>query len=305
MRHTYEFSDSLQTVNDANEPRARPHGWRFGLVALLAGALGCGPGVGSTTSAGEGTGLTEAADGSTSEASGLSATSTSGASADTTEGDPPANCSIYLQDCPPRQKCVPYTNGFPSALPWNDTKCVDVARNPNHVGDPCTAPQGFEAGIDDCDATSICYPVDVGRTTDGYCVAMCSGTEEAPVCDTCQVCLSNDTQTIALCTDRCSPFGGPCSPPGSACYALADAFACIPAGSGLQGDECDAVNACDPGLGCFGFPPPPGCAGDACCTPYCDLGDPKSCDGATGTTCAAVVGSPPPSCPGADVGACL
>jgi pyruvate/2-oxoglutarate dehydrogenase complex dihydrolipoamide acyltransferase (E2) component len=56
-------------------------------------------------------------------------------------------CDVFAQDCDPGQKCVPWAEGGGGA--WNATKCVDITGD-GAPGDPCTAPEGGVAGIDDC-----------------------------------------------------------------------------------------------------------------------------------------------------------
>ena len=183
----------------------------------------------------------------------------------------PMNCDIFAQDCEPGQKCVPWG---PEGSSWRGTKCVDVTGD-GAPGDPCTAPEGPVAGIDDCDATSICWDVDDNNS--GTCIAQCTGTLDAPMCPT-TFCSLNSDGTIALCFPGCDPLIQDC-PGDDLCLPDADDFICVLDASGDQGqmnDPCGFPNACDKGHLCLA-PADVSAAcdpqADGCCTPFCELPD--------------------------------
>jgi hypothetical protein len=71
---------------------------------------------------------------------------------------------------------------------------------------------------------------------------------------------------------------------GEGCWGIDQDFVCAPDASGemgAYGDPCEYLNVCDPGLACI--PPEfvPGCSAAGCCSPFCYLGQPNNCPGAT------------------------
>jgi hypothetical protein len=178
-------------------------------------------------------------------------------------------CDPFAQDCPPGQKCAPYAQGGSA---WNATKCVDVTGD-GGPGDPCTAPEGGTSGIDDCGPGWFCWEVAVDDQ--GYCVALCTGSIEAPACEVGYQCAFFGD--APLCLIRCDPLMQICL--GETCLPYEDGFICVGDESGDAGqanDPCAVFNACDPGLVCL----PPETASSACdlqafgcCQPYCQLPD--------------------------------
>jgi len=185
-------------------------------------------------------------------------------------------CDHFAQDCPPGQKCVPWADDGGSN--WNATKCVDVTGD-GAPGDPCFAPEGAAAGIDDCAVGSICWNVD--QTLHGTCLRQCAGTPEAPICPQNSFCEFTAEHIIALCLTDCDPLQQDC-PGGDLCIPIPDTshFICVLDASGDLGqanDPCEFADACDPGLVCIDpldassacDPRSPGC-----CQPFCQLSDP-------------------------------
>ena len=191
-------------------------------------------------------------------------------------GDSTIECDTFAQDCPPGQKCVPWAEGGGGA--WNATKCVDVTGD-GAPGDPCFAPEGGVAGIDDCAFGSICWDVD--QTFHGTCVRQCMGTPDAPICPQKFFCVITAEGAINLCLPNCDPLLQDC-PGGDLCLPHLDdsGFQCVLDVSGDLGqanDPCEFANACDKGLLCIDAldassacdPRSPGC-----CQPFCQLSDP-------------------------------
>lgn len=197
-----------------------------------------------------------------------------------------AACDNWAQDCPEGQKCMPYADNGTNA--WNSTKCVDVKPEANQPGDPCTVEGSGVSGIDDCDLGAMCWEVDP-QTMQGTCVAQCTGTPEASVCQNGNTCFVSNEGVLNLCLPLCDPLAQDC--PGTGlCIPNPknnEEFTCILDASGEEGqafDACEYINACDKGLLCAN--PTLGTECDAaaigCCLPFCPLDEvPANCPGAT------------------------
>jgi hypothetical protein len=224
--------------------------------------------------------------------------------------DPIELCSVWDQDCPEGQKCMPWSNdGQPT---WNATKCVDLDPDAGQVGDPCTVQGNGVSGVDSCTTSAMCWNVDPS-TNMGTCIGFCDGTENNPICDDPQTtCSITNDGVLILCLPLCDPLLQEC-PDGQGCYGIIDGYVCAPDVSGEMGafgEPCEAINVCDEGLECMpaaGVPDCPGAMG--CCTEFCDLSNPNAtdeCAGASGgQMCmpAFEAGSAPPGYE--DVGYCL
>ena len=223
-----------------------------------------------------------------------------------TDGLPPFECSTWDQDCPEGEKCMPWANDGGNA--WNATRCSPVVPDPNAPGEPCMVEGSGVSGIDDCDATSMCFNVDP-ETNQGTCHAFCTGSETNPMCaGECEVCPISGDGVLAICIPTCDPFAADC-PAGSACYlAYDDSFLCVPDASGesgAPGDTCEFVNACDGGTMCLDAGWLPECEGNNCCSPFCTVGDPTPCAVLPGTECVPVYeDGQGPECSPPDVGVC-
>ncbi|RMG98163.1 MAG: ribulose phosphate epimerase [Deltaproteobacteria bacterium] len=189
-------------------------------------------------------------------------------------------CDPVAQDCPEGEKCTAYsTDGDgPPAAPWNANKCVPVM-GMGQAGDSCDIEGGKYTGVDDCDVGLICLQTD-DDGKGGACVAFC---EPGMTCeDPNAECAVYNDGSLPICLVTCDPLLQDC-PQGQGCYAAAGggAFICFKfsgmAGEGLQGDECNYVNACSPGTACLAPESVSGCgAQGGCCSPYCDLTDPNA-----------------------------
>lgn len=199
-------------------------------------------------------------------------------------GSHPDFCDPFAQDCPPDQKCTWWNLG--EGTDWKGTKCVDVARDPALVGEPCVAPNGGFAGDDDCERGAMCFEVD--DNGDGECIALCGGNEQEPTCPADSACVVSSS-ALALCIETCDPIAQDCEP-GDACIPHhTDEYFCIIDASGDLGqlhDPCEFSNTCDPGFVCAGSPSASECDQKVtgCCQPYCDLDMPDTCTG-VGQTC--------------------
>jgi len=194
-------------------------------------------------------------------------------------------CSVWAQDCPRGEKCMPWANDGGSV--WNATRCSPVDPNPDAVGESCIVEGSGVSGVDSCDTFSMCWDVDP-ETNEGTCVAFCQGTEANPSCaDPATVCTSSNEGVLTLCQPLCNPLADEC-PAGQGCYGIGDAFVCAPDGSGdggAVGDPCNSINGCDPGNACVNPEMVPGCTGSGCCSSMCEAGDDSACS--EGQSCVA------------------
>ena len=185
-------------------------------------------------------------------------------------------CDNWAQDCPEGQKCTAYIAGGGGA--WDATKCVDVAKEPDAVGDECTS-EGAASGVDSCVKGAMCWSVDDMGV--GTCVALCTGSPDAPVCADDVACVIANDGALNLCLPACDPLLQDCLDPNEVCYPINDGFTCAPDASGEEGqanDSCGFINVCDKGLMCAdaafvggGCEPP----ATGCCTPFCEFPDGK------------------------------
>jgi hypothetical protein len=182
-------------------------------------------------------------------------------------------CDVFKQDCDPGQKCTFWIEGGGGV--WNATKCVNITGD-GAPGDPCTAPGGGGTGIDDCALGSLCWDVD--EDNHGICIALCTGTPDAPVCPSNSTCSITSEGVLNLCIPDCDPLIQDCAG-DDLCIPSNGEFLCVLDASGEMGvvnDPCEFPNACDKGLVCL----PPSDASSACdprasgcCQPFCELPD--------------------------------
>jgi len=190
---------------------------------------------------------------------------------------PGIECDIWLQDCPVGDKCMPWAAGGGS---WDATMCTPVDPAAVPTGDVCEVVGSGTSGIDNCELGAMCWGVDA-VTLEGTCVEMCTGSPMAPVCGPPDTnCVISNGGVLILCLPGCDPLLQNCPDPGDACYPIGDEFSCAPDASGadgVDGDPCEFINVCDPGLMCAGAAALEGCFGSGCCTPFCDLSLPDPC----------------------------
>lgn len=186
-------------------------------------------------------------------------------------------CDPWAQDCGEGDKCTWWASD--GGTSWNATKCVEVARDPAKVGEPCVAEDGLN-GVDNCDIGAMCWGVDANG--DGECIGLCTGDENNPTCPDGFQCKFGST--LALCIPECDPLAQDCSA-GNTCVPEGDAYLCVIDPEGASGglhDPCEFVNQCDIGLFCDLPTAASECQQDqaGCCQPYCDLDKPNPCTGA-------------------------
>ena len=187
------------------------------------------------------------------------------------DDSPKPDCDPFAQDCPEGQKCAAVISDGGSA--WDATRCVDVIGT-DKPGEPCTM-EDVASGVDSCIEGAMCWDVDVEGV--GECVAQCTGSGEAPVCENNETCTLSSEGVVNLCFPTCDPLLQDCPHPGDACYPVINSFSCEPDASGPEGqanDPCEFINVCDPGLMCVDSVfAGKGCseAPNGCCSPFCKL----------------------------------
>jgi hypothetical protein len=201
----------------------------------------------------------------------------------------PAWCDIFDPDsCPEGEKCTAYSlNG---SL-WDRNGCLPVMGD-KQPHEPCMAFGDYPGvnGLDDCAKGAMCWSVDPG-THEGYCIGFCFGDAGNPTCDPGYVCPIGGDATLPLCRPNCDPVlaGADCPGADETCVALDFGlgelpFTCVREGSGAPGDVCSLGNPwnndCDPGLFCAAKEDVPGCPMSGCCSEFCDVNAPNTCEGA-------------------------
>ncbi|PCC75523.1 hypothetical protein SAMN02745121_00063 [Nannocystis exedens] len=192
-------------------------------------------------------------------------------------------CDPWVEDCPQGQKCMPWASD--GGNHWNALKCVDIAPNPDGLGEPCSVIGSPVSGEDTCDKHMQCFNVDPD-TLQGTCLAMCTGTPDKPGCEQPDaICSLSGDGVLALCLPQCDPLAPDCRP-GDTCipHPKGSGFVCVIDAGGDEGqlfDACEFTNFCDPGLLCIGPKLASECdpAETGCCLPFCDLTAPPSCPG--------------------------
>ena len=183
-------------------------------------------------------------------------------------------CDHFAQDCPEGQKCVAYADDGGNS--WNALKCVDVTGT-DKPGEPCTSESSISGlnGIESCIEGAMCWNTNAEGV--GHCIALCTGSLEAPVCPNGTCTLGGEV--LNLCLGTCDPLLQDCASSADLCIPNGDSFVCVLDVGGEEGqanDPCEFANVCDPGLWCLD--PATGGAGcdpaaGGCCTPFCEFPD--------------------------------
>ena len=190
-----------------------------------------------------------------------------------------AMCDPFAQDCPEDEKCTAFAT-TPGTCCVDANKCVPVTGTKVEF-DPCTR----TADNDDCAKGFFCMTGSSGMTGEGFCMRFCSVADAASCPE--GTCMSWNDGVLPICEyDGCDPLLQDC-PNGVGCYPGAvDGFICTASGAdvgaGNDGDACQAITSCNPGLTCVGADALAGCNDASCCTPWCDTtGDASQCPEAT------------------------
>lgn len=194
-------------------------------------------------------------------------------------------CSVWAQDCPDGEKCVPFDSSGSNV--WDAYKCVPVMGS-QQAGDPCWY-GGLVEATDDCDASSFCFDtMEVDGQQVGTCFTQCTGTPDEPMCPVESTCAISGAGVLSLCIPTCDPLVQDCGD-GDGCYWTVDNFNCVVTTLDIPtGEPCGFINDCAPGNLCTDTAVLPECEDAACCTSYCDLqlGD-AECAAQPGTACVA------------------
>lgn len=213
---------------------------------------------------------------------------------------PPGDAWCNLS-CPEGEKCMPWAND--GGTQWNALRCAPIDPDAGAPGEACLVEGSQWSGIDDCDATSMCWQVDP-KTNGGTCHAFCGAVPEQGVCADGYDCVVLPID-VPLCVVSCDPLASLCDE-GQLCLPSGSGFTCLAHdGTGVAlGEPCDVPGACD-GAGLCAFGPAFSCGnapGQGCCAAPCDVDAPGPCDG-PGSICEAWFPlRPPPEL--AHLGAC-
>jgi len=180
-------------------------------------------------------------------------------------------CDVWAQNCPPGDKCTAWAEGGGGA--WNATKCVKVTGD-GAPGEPCTVVDSGVSGIDDCAFGAMCWDVDLNHH--GTCIALCTGTIDAPKCLPGFHCPIFSDGVLNLCFANCDPLLQDC-PGDDLCIPDPGGtnFSCVIDASGDLGqtnDSCEFANACDKGLNCSNTATASSACergSTGCCQPFC------------------------------------
>jgi hypothetical protein len=184
----------------------------------------------------------------------------------------PGMCDPGLQDCPVvDEKCTAYVTE-PGDCCVDRNECVPIIGN-KMVGETC---ERTEVN-DDCAKGLFCARSPSGSTGDGVCLEFCVPNLPGD-CEFGGVCVPLNDGVMPLCLAECDPLLQDCPLP-MGCYPAGDKFVCaMPEpmdGAGSDGDLCDRLQGCLPGLVCVGNATA-GCPVDACCTSLCDVTGPDT-----------------------------
>ncbi|MCR9165259.1 MAG: hypothetical protein ACE37F_26900 [Nannocystaceae bacterium] len=204
-------------------------------------------------------------------------------------------CDPAAQDCPRGQKCTSYVQTA-GGNTVDATHCVEVIGD-DQWGEQCDRMESN----DTCAAGFFCMTDVSGNTGEGRCLEYC---EVNQPCEFGGECFAFNDGALPVCEVTCNPLTPDC-PSGQGCYAAFDDFVCaIPGpadGQGADGDPCNTIQSCNPGLVCRSGTA--GCAAEAaCCTPWCDLSEGNTGCSEPDESCIQALEDPPPGLE--DVGYC-
>ena len=200
-------------------------------------------------------------------------------------------CSVWDQDCPEGDKCMPWANDGGNS--WNALRCAPVDPDPAAPGEPCVAQESGVSGLDNCEVGSMCWDVDP-ETLEGTCVAFCTGSEDAPECPPTDYCMIANEGVLILCLPVCDPLAGDCEGDDICRHQSGLAWICLPPAGDLAGygEPCTNTFECGAGLHCASSMQMEGIgacslAEPGCCTNFCDANEAGAdCpDAGLGQTC--------------------
>lgn len=201
---------------------------------------------------------------------------------DPDQGEQLPQCIVEQQDCPAGHKCVWYVEP-PSTRRRNDAQCIPVEGNIEPYA-PCTLPNGIGPEItDDCGADSFCLEV-YGTADHGFCVPFAAPDGDCSDHPGSRLAVENGSSFPWACMYYdCNPLVPDWCPEDMRCtlypaylYGVNTCWEVPPSVDQPLGSTCDFAG-CGEGKLCMPSEFLPGCAGDRCCTQWCDLMAP-SCD---------------------------
>ncbi|MBV1862335.1 MAG: hypothetical protein KUG77_28200 [Nannocystaceae bacterium] len=204
-------------------------------------------------------------------------------------------CDPATQDCPRGQKCTSYV-ATPGGNTVDATRCVEVIGDAQW-GESCER----MTDNDTCAAGFFCMTDVSGNTGEGRCLEYC---EINQPCEFGGECFAFNDGALPVCEVTCDPLAPAC-PDNQGCYAAFNSFVCAipgaPDGQGADGDPCNTIQSCNPGLVCRTGTA--GCAAEAaCCSPFCDMSEGDTGCPEAGESCIQALDEPPPGLE--DVGYC-
>ena len=176
-------------------------------------------------------------------------------------------CDEIMQDCPEGEKCTPF-----HIEGCTYPRCVPIIGD-KPAGETCTA---NEDAVDDCDADSWCYPGTFDLEQPAACISFCQDTADDSFCpEPSQICVFDDTVYWGPlgCRPSCDPLMPEGCEPWERCTFGLDIqpdFGCMIAGGVADGEVCESNQDCDSGA-CVLAESLLECAGERCCSPWCDL----------------------------------
>lgn len=162
--------------------------------------------------------------------------------------------------------------------------CVPSGNIP--LGRPCGFGAPGPLGFDDCLPGSFCL--------DGLCTSICAPESGCAGAD--EACVEHggvfEDRGLGLCTRLCDPLSATGCAPAQGCYLGLGSgqSTCHGAGGLGQGQVCEYIDACAPGLGCVLLDPD---GARTRCTAMCD---PATATTVSGQTCAQALGTGAPAC---------
>lgn len=178
-----------------------------------------------------------------------------------------SGCDPIDQDCPEGEKCVAYAS---TGGTWDEDKCVPVTGD-NMVGEACMS-SGVVESTDDCDASGMCFAFDDEGL--GTCYGFCGPGE---TCPDAQACLITNDESLALCHDTCVPHHAENCDAGTVCFPVESVFVCLSTPTLPPDSPCLPGDYCAPGQACVPASELDSCAGESCCTDWCDTAEPDPC----------------------------
>lgn len=217
-------------------------------------------------------------------------------------------CDIWNPaDCPEGEKCTSVGCEV-GATGWDSNVCREIQGSAT-TGDECMYVDGSGlSGNDTCETGNMCWDADPD-TGIGNCIAFCTGSADAGVCNAGTSCVVANDGVLPICLPGCDPLVQDCDGDDLCIpdFSMSGYVCVLDASGGMApyGTPCDCANCCNAGLTCEDAEqvPEAECEGaSGCCTPLCSISSGDPCPG-QGQTCEPYFEPQPPGFE--DVGSCL